>query len=98
MTSPTRCALVPGPGAEAPGAWDRNPPARAGQAEPDEVDPTDADLGVEAASLRDEAHRAVPYAGRVAEDAHARGGQRDEPQDRVDHRGLARAVRAEHRP
>src|SRR4051794_3317783 len=71
----------------------RNPPAGAAQAQPDEVDAAEPDLGVEVAPLGQVADEIAALARRAAGDAQAPCGQPDQPEDGLDHRRLARAVR-----
>src|SRR5579872_1211960 len=78
-------------------AGERDAPAGAVEAEPDDVDAADARRLVEGPSLRQVADAVVRVAGRLAEDRRVPRGERLLPEDRADERGLARAVRAEDR-
>src|SRR5205823_4957313 len=75
----------------------RDPPARAVEAEAHEVDPPDPGAGVEVAPLRQVADLRVPVARRPAEHRGLPGRKRQQAEDGLDERRLAGAVRAEHR-
>ena len=75
----------------------RDAPARAVEAESHEVDAADVRALVEVPPLRQVADRGVGAAGALAEHRRPAGRERQEPEDRLDERRLAGAVRAEDR-
>src|SRR5205085_1148135 len=78
------------------GPREGDPPTGPVQPELDEVDAADPGAGVEAVPLRQVADPALRLAGPSSQHRTGSGGQRQQTEDRLDQRRLARSVRPQH--